>query len=63
MGMKRIPRAKHRLPKKRMLRRIFRPKTDEVTVCCRKCIMRSSTICTLHQILLVMKSGRMGWGR
>jgi hypothetical protein len=45
-------REEHRLEvfENRVLRRIFGPKTDEVTG--ENCIMRSFMICTLRQVLL-----------
>jgi hypothetical protein len=36
----------------RVLRRIFGPKTGEVTMEWRKLIMKSLMICTSHQVLL-----------
>jgi hypothetical protein len=36
----------------RMLRRIFRPKKEEVAGGWEDCIMRAFMTCTLHQILL-----------
>jgi hypothetical protein len=47
-------REEHRLRvfEKRMLRRIFGPKWDEVMGECRSCIMGSFIICTHHPILL-----------
>jgi hypothetical protein len=49
---------KLRVSENRVLRRIFGPKRDEVTG--ENCIMRSSTICTLYQILLGL-SNQGGW--
>jgi hypothetical protein len=40
-----------RVSENRVLRRIFGPKTDEVTGSRAICIMRSLMICTLHSIL------------
>jgi hypothetical protein len=48
-------REEHRLGvfENKVLRRIFRPKTDEVTGDGENCIMKSFIICTLRQVLLV----------
>ena len=40
-----------RVSENRVLRRIFRPKRDEVTGSGENCIMRSLMICTPHPIL------------
>jgi hypothetical protein len=47
-------REEHRLMifEKRVLRTVFGPKTKEVTGGWTKCIIRSSIICNIHQILL-----------
>jgi hypothetical protein len=41
-----------RVSENRVLRRIFGPKRDELKEGGENCIMRSSIICTLHQLLL-----------
>jgi hypothetical protein len=45
-----VPHLKGRT-ENRVLRRIFGPKRQEVIEAGENCIMRSLTICTLHQIL------------
>jgi hypothetical protein len=44
---------------KRVLRRIFFPKRDEITGAGENCIMRNFIICTLHQMYLEDEMGRV----
>jgi hypothetical protein len=45
----------------RVLRRIFGPKRDKVTGEWRKLQNEELNVCTAHQIVPVIKSGRMRW--
>jgi hypothetical protein len=56
-------REEHRLRvfENRVLRRIFGPKRDEVTGEWRNCITKSFVICTLRQVIRIIKLRRMRW--
>jgi hypothetical protein len=51
MGVNIVSHLKERT-EKRVLRRIFGPKREEVTTAAENCIMKGVMIHTLHQILL-----------